>query len=280
MRDPSRSGWSWRFAAGLVLIAALAQACGGSSSQSTGAQTGRAEFRFSQVKGTRLGALPQECTKVVITLQPGNLVFEITNSQGSFVAPAGTYEATAVVICLGKSIPADSAVALIVPAGLGEVSVTFVFSGVHATLTVVVADGVHVTGPGINCPSDCTETYFTGTSVQLTANNPAAVFTGGCNGTGSCTVLMNQDKTVIVSLTVTPPVQNGFIQVFNDCCLNPDVFIDGVLVAEDLDVESPPVTRQVTAGDHVVRGDCGNSDDIHNVNVSPGETEVVGINCD
>ncbi len=166
------------------------------------------------------------------------------------------------------------------PAGLGEVSVSFVFGGVNVLLTVKVGPGVSVSGDGISCPGDCTQTFFAGTSVKLTANNSAAVFTGGCGGTGSCTVLLNQDKIVVVNLAATAPTETGFIQVFNACCGLPDVFIDGVLLVADLDNESPPVTKQVPVGNHVVRGDCGSFDDTHNVNVSQGETEVVGIDCD
>lgn len=65
-----------------------------------------------------------------------------------------------------------------------------------------------VTGPGINCGSDCSESFASGTTVWLYAS-PAAgsLFTSwsGCNiasGT-SCSVLMNTNKSVSVYFTAT-----------------------------------------------------------------------------
>lgn len=54
---------------------------------------------------------------------------------------------------------------------------------------------------GINCGSDCSESYASGTSVTLTAI-PAAGYTfsgwngGGCSGTGGCTVSMTMARSV------------------------------------------------------------------------------------
>ena len=76
------------------------------------------------------------------------------------------------------------------------------------TLTVTPPTGTGsgtITGTGINCPGDCTETYADGTAVTLSAN-PAAGSTfagwgGACSGTGSCQLTMNADKTVSGSFT-------------------------------------------------------------------------------
>ena len=59
---------------------------------------------------------------------------------------------------------------------------------------------------GINCGSDCTEAYVSGTVVTLTAT-PAtgSIFTGwsggGCSGTGTCTVTMNSAANVTATFT-------------------------------------------------------------------------------
>jgi hypothetical protein len=54
--------------------------------------------------------------------------------------------------------------------------------------------------PGINCGSDCSESYAAGTIVTLTATpNRNAVFQGwggACSGTGTCSVTMNAARGV------------------------------------------------------------------------------------
>ncbi len=68
------------------------------------------------------------------------------------------------------------------------------------TVTVPAGEPGSVTGTGIDCPGDCTETLDENTSVSLTATPSAgAVFlgwSGACNGSGACTVNMNAAKSV------------------------------------------------------------------------------------
>jgi PKD repeat protein len=75
-----------------------------------------------------------------------------------------------------------------------------------------------VTGPGINCPADCTETYAAGTVVTLIATpattTPPTVFeqwTGHCTGSGPCVLTMTSNRTVIAhfELIRTLTVQAG-----------------------------------------------------------------------
>jgi photosystem II stability/assembly factor-like uncharacterized protein len=83
------------------------------------------------------------------------------------------------------------------------VTATFNAAVVNYTLTVSKAGTGFgtVTGTGINCGSDCSESYTSGTAVTLTATTATgSTFTGwsggGCSGTGTCTVTMDAAKTV------------------------------------------------------------------------------------
>lgn len=83
----------------------------------------------------------------------------------------------------------------------------------RATLSVAKSgngDGA-VSGSGINCGGDCSETYDVGTTVTLTAaENATSVFTGwsggGCSGILPCDVTVNSNTTVtanFVACTIT-----------------------------------------------------------------------------
>ena len=66
-----------------------------------------------------------------------------------------------------------------------------------------------VTGTGINCGSDCTETYAPGTEVELTATPQYASNVAGwtnCDAPSgnTCTMTMDTSKTVTVTFTTTP----------------------------------------------------------------------------
>ena len=96
------------------------------------------------------------------------------------------------------------------------------------TLTVTPPTNGTITGTGINCGSDCTETYDYGTVVPLTAT-PAAgyglsAWTGACSGTGACSVTMTAARTVGATftlqrytLTVTPPTNGTITATGIDC---------------------------------------------------------------
>jgi hypothetical protein len=59
---------------------------------------------------------------------------------------------------------------------------------------------------GINCGSDCSEIYSSGTLVELTASpNTSSTFagwSGACSGTGTCTMTMNATKTVTATFNL------------------------------------------------------------------------------
>ena len=68
-----------------------------------------------------------------------------------------------------------------------------------------------VSGPGINCGSDCAEVYAQGATVTLTAT-PAGVarfsgWGGDCSGTGDCVLTLNDDANVTATFaqSASPP---------------------------------------------------------------------------
>lgn len=87
---------------------------------------------------------------------------------------------------------------------------TATFTATTYALTVAVTgSGTVSSSPaGINCGTDCTETYTSGTSVTLTAT-PATGYTfsgwsgAGCTGTGACTVSMSAARSVSATFTAT-----------------------------------------------------------------------------
>lgn len=83
------------------------------------------------------------------------------------------------------------------------------------TLTVTKAGSGSASGrvtslpAGINCGSTCAHSYAYGRSVQLKATPAIGTsfdgWTGGCSGTGSCTVAMDKARAVTASFTKRPP---------------------------------------------------------------------------
>ncbi|MES2884543.1 MAG: DUF4394 domain-containing protein [Pseudomonadota bacterium] len=87
-------------------------------------------------------------------------------------------------------------------------TVTAAFVTSNVTLTVnKLGNGTVTSSPaGINCGSDCTESYARGATVTLTAAAGATdTFQGwsggGCSGTGTCTPALNGDVTVTASFS-------------------------------------------------------------------------------
>ena len=78
------------------------------------------------------------------------------------------------------------------------------------TLSVSLAgDGTGtVTGPGINCPGDCVETFTAGTPVTLNATPGSGStfigWSGACTGTGPCMVSMTSNQAVTAKFDAFP----------------------------------------------------------------------------
>ena len=82
--------------------------------------------------------------------------------------------------------------------------------------------GTVTSGPaGINCGSDCSESYTSGTSVTLTASAASgSTFTGwsgeGCSGAGTCTVSMTQNRNVTATFNISAPSPNFSLNSSNN----------------------------------------------------------------
>jgi hypothetical protein len=85
-------------------------------------------------------------------------------------------------------------------------NVTVTFEPAPLLTVTTVGSGTVTSNPaGINCGTDCTETYAAGTTVTLTAT-PAAGFrfsgwSGACTGTGNCAVTMTAARNVTATFT-------------------------------------------------------------------------------
>ena len=83
-------------------------------------------------------------------------------------------------------------------------------SATQRTLTVQTqgAGTGTVTGPGINCPGDCTETYSDGQQVILAATQGSGSSFGGwsgaCTGSGPCQLTMDADKQATATFNSSP----------------------------------------------------------------------------
>src|SRR5579864_2424489 len=67
------------------------------------------------------------------------------------------------------------------------------------------------TPTGISCPSTCTGSFNSGTSVKLTAIPASGAFfagwSGACTGTGSCTLTMNANKSATATFKINQTVK-------------------------------------------------------------------------
>ena len=86
-----------------------------------------------------------------------------------------------------------------------------VYSATPLTVTTIGQGKVTSNPAGIDCGTDCIESYASGTSVTLTAI-PSAGYTfsgwsGDCAGSGTCVLSMTAAKSVTATFNITPPLQ-------------------------------------------------------------------------
>jgi pimeloyl-ACP methyl ester carboxylesterase len=158
----------------------------------------------------------------------------------TMVAPAGTVKADIKMVAssLNGSIYVDN----FLFGSSGSVS--------NYTLTVnkTGTGSGNVTGnpPGINCGSDCTEAYASGTNVTLTASpDSGSIFTGwsggGCSGSGTCTVNLTSNKSVTANFDIQS----------NDTTAPSLSWIAPVGDTQAYDVGNQTIQLEVSASDNV-----------------------------
>jgi CSLREA domain-containing protein len=135
----------------------------------------------------------------------------------------------------------------------------FELGGNH-TLTITPPTNGSVTGVGINCPGDCTESYADGSNIPLTPvpsmGFSFASWSGDCSGGGACSAIMNVDRTIgatfaasrTLTISVNGPgtVTGTGINCPGDCA---EVFPDGSTAS----LTQMPGTNAVFSG---WSGDC------------------------
>lgn len=125
----------------------------------------------------------------------------VTSAGGTWSGTSGSQSSGALTATRTYSLECGG------PYGSASDSVTVTVDPPPQTLTTSIAAGSGtITGAGINCPGDCTESYAYGYSIPLTAT-PSAGYTfsgwgGACSGLGSCTVSMTQARSVTASFTL------------------------------------------------------------------------------
>ncbi len=89
-----------------------------------------------------------------------------------------------------------------------DCSISVSFSAVSAStysLNVGISGSGTVTGTGIDCGADCTETVDEGANIELTATADTGYqfdsWSGGCSGSGTCSVTLNSNQSVTANFS-------------------------------------------------------------------------------
>lgn len=95
--------------------------------------------------------------------------------------------------------------------GLTRIDLAFLAANAHALTVSKAGTGtgsVNSAPTGIQCGSDCTESYEEGTAVTLNASpstgSVLAGWSGACSGTGACTVSMTEARSVTATFNLSP----------------------------------------------------------------------------
>jgi hypothetical protein len=193
----------WHLTA-LLLVAALGwHGCGSDGGGRTTGPTGSGSSQISvKLRGVRgvtaaLEGVPAGCSLQITVTPPGKTV-TIEGSGQSITVPAGVpVEIFGKLTCGAEEFTA-SETATFAPGQSGQV--TLVFGCVLPVVSVAVSGPGQVSGPGIACPGDCSQSFPFGAQASLQATPaPGQIFagwSGACSGTGACNLNMSTDRSV------------------------------------------------------------------------------------
>ena len=126
-------------------------------------------------------------TNVTLTATPAT-GFQFAGWNGAGCAGTGT--------CVVVMNAATTVTAAFSPVAIGQFALNVIVQGSGSVTSNPV---------GINCGSDCSETYTQGASVTLTATPQSGAtfsgWSGACTGTGTCTLAMSATRTVTATFT-------------------------------------------------------------------------------
>ena len=144
------------------------------------------------------------------TTQIGGIITsnQVAEIQSTMLAPANTAE-SAIIATLAPGNYTAIVQGAGATTGVGLVEVFALSEYPLNVLKTGTGSGTVTSSPaGINCGSDCTETYYAGTVVTLTAAADAgsafAGWSGACTGSGNCVVTVDAAKSVTAAFTLNP----------------------------------------------------------------------------
>ncbi|MEW6001249.1 MAG: choice-of-anchor D domain-containing protein [Nitrospirota bacterium] len=142
------------------------------------------------------------------SISPSGSVTVNHGANQTFTITPNTNYSIANVLVDGNSVGAASSYTFTNVTASHAISASFAINTYSLTVSKNgTGTGTVTSSPaGINCGSDCSETYNAGTTVTLTASaDMSSTFTGwsgACTGTGACTVTMDAAKSVTATFTL------------------------------------------------------------------------------
>ena len=194
----------WHLTA-LLLVAALGwHGCGSDGGGRATGPTGstgssQVSVKLRGVRGVTaaLEGVPAGCSLQITVTPPGKTV-TVEGSNVAITVPAGVPVTITGTLTCGTEVFTASQTATFAPGQSGQV--TLVFGSVLPVLSVGISGSGQVSGPGIACPGDCSQSFPFGAQASLQATPGGGQsflgWSGACSGTGACNLNMSTDRSV------------------------------------------------------------------------------------